>query len=61
MRRSQSLLLLLPLLSFGIVAIESILDSREALASNKECKSDTVDESLCVIGIPDLDFKDKQS
>ena len=45
--------------SFGIVAIESILDSHEALASNKECNADTIDKSLCVLGIPDLDFKDK--
>lgn len=45
--------------SFGIVAIESIFDSHEALASDVKCKVDTIDGSLCVLGIPDLDFNYK--
>ena len=46
------------LVSLGIVAIESIMDSHEALASNEKCNADAIDSSLCVLGIPDLDLKD---
>jgi hypothetical protein len=42
----------------GIVAIDSIMDSHEALASDEKCNADVIDSSLCVLGIPDLDFKD---
>lgn len=45
--------------SFGIVATESIFDSHEALASDVKCKVDTLDRSLCLLGIPDLDFNYK--
>jgi hypothetical protein len=46
------------LVTFAIVAIESIIDSHEALASDEKCNADAIDSSLCVLGIPDLDFKD---
>jgi len=46
------------LVSLGIVALESIMDSHEALASNEKCNADAIDSSLCVLGIPDLDLKD---
>jgi hypothetical protein len=46
------------LVSLGVVAIESIMDSHEALASDEKCNADAIDSSLCLLGIPDLDFKD---
>jgi hypothetical protein len=46
------------LVTFAIVAIESIIDSHEALASDEKCNADAIDSSLCMLGIPDLDFKD---
>jgi hypothetical protein len=46
------------LVTFAIVAIESIIDSHEALASDEKCNADAIDSSLCVLGIPDLDFKE---
>lgn len=52
----------LAIVSLGVVGIESLFDSSEvhlALATDKKCKVDTIDESLCVIGIPDPDFNDK--
>ncbi len=49
------------IVALSLVGIESILDSYEThgeLASDKKCKGDAMDESICVLHLPDLDFND---
>lgn len=45
--------------SLEVVVIESIFTPDAALAYDKKCKVDQLDESLCVLGIPDPDFEEK--
>jgi hypothetical protein len=49
----------LAIVALGLVGIESIFDSYEthgAPTSDKKCKGDVIDESICVLHLPDLDF-----
>jgi hypothetical protein len=51
----------LAIVVLGIVGIESIFDSYEtpgALTSDETCKGDAIDESICVLHLPDLGFND---
>ena len=43
----------------GLVGIDSIFDSYEThgeLTSDQKCKGDAIDESICVVHLPDLNF-----
>jgi hypothetical protein len=49
------------IVALSLVGIESIFDSYEThgeFASDKKCKGDVIDESICVLHLPDLDFND---
>ena len=51
----------LAIVALGLVGIESIFDSYEthgALTTDKKCKGDAIDESICVLHLPDLDYND---
>ena len=50
---------ILAIVVLGLLGIESIFDSYEtrgALKSDGKCKGDAIDESICVLHLPDLDF-----
>ena len=52
---------ILAIVVLGLVGIESIFDSYEthgALTSDEKCKGDAIDESICLVHLPDLDFND---